>query len=213
LVTASIDESVPKFMDGTGRGWVTAEYQIHPRANPQRREQRDGRNKPLAGRSKEIERLIGRSLRAAVHPERFGERTIVIDCDVLEADGGTRTACITGGWVALALAFERMRLKGALKAPPLRDQVAAISVGFVEGELALDLCYAEDSIARVDLNAVGTARGNIVELQGTAEGEALPRADMDKMIDLAMVGIASMCEVQRSMLEKAGVSLSLLVAK
>jgi ribonuclease PH len=106
-----------------------------------------------------------------------------------------------------------MRVKGALKAPPLRDQVAAISVGFVEGELALDLCYAEDSIARVDLNAVGTARGNIVELQGTAEGEALPRADMDKMIDLAMVGISSMCEVQRSMLEKAGVSLSALVTK
>jgi ribonuclease PH len=150
-------------------------------------------------------------LRAAVHPDRFGERTIVIDCDVLEADGGTRTACITGGWVALALAFERMRVKGVLKAPPLRDQVAAISVGFVEGELALDLCYAEDSIARVDLNAVGTARGNIVELQGTAEGEALPRPDMDKMIDLAMVGIASMCEVQRSMLEKAGVSLGSLV--
>jgi ribonuclease PH len=212
LVTASVDDNVPKFMEGTGRGWVTAEYQIHPRANPQRREQRDGRNKPLAGRSKEIERLIGRSLRAAVHPERFGERTIVIDCDVLEADGGTRTACITGGWVALALAFERMRLKGALKSPPLRDQVAAISVGFVEGELALDLCYAEDSIARVDLNAVGTARGNIVELQGTAEGEALPRVDMDRMIDLAMVGIASMCEVQRSMLEKAGVSLSSLVS-
>lgn len=212
LVTASVDDSVPKFMEGTGRGWVTAEYQIHPRANPQRREPRDGRNKPLAGRSKEIERLIGRSLRAAVHPDRFGERTIVIDCDVLEADGGTRTASITGGWVALALAFERLRIKGVLKNKPLRDQVAAISVGYVEGELALDLCYAEDSIARVDLNAVGTARGHLVELQGTAEGEALPREDMDKMIDLAQVGIASMCNVQREMLHKAGVNLELLLA-
>lgn len=212
LVTASIDDNVPKFMEGTGRGWVTAEYQIHPRANPLRREPRDGRNKPLAGRSKEIERLIGRSLRAAIHPDRFGERTIVIDCDVLEADGGTRTASITGGWVALALAFDRMRAKGQLKAPPLRDQVAAISVGYVDGDLALDLCYAEDSIARVDLNAVGTARGNIVELQGTAEGEALPRSEMDRMIDLAMVGIGSMCEVQRAMLEKAGVSLTPLLS-
>jgi ribonuclease PH len=213
LVTASIEESVPKFMEGTGRGWVTAEYQIHPRANPQRREARDGRNKPLSGRSKEIERLIGRSLRAAVHPDRFGERTIVIDCDVLEADGGTRTASITGGWIALALAFEKLRVRGVLRAPPLRDQVAAISVGFVENEFALDLCYAEDSIARVDLNAVGTARGHIVELQGTAEGEALPREDMDKMIDLALVGISSMCEVQRNMLEKAGISLTSLLSQ
>lgn len=212
LVTASVDDSVPKFMEGSGRGWITAEYQIHPRANPQRREARDGRNKPLSGRSKEIERLIGRSLRAAVHPERFGERTIMIDCDVLEADGGTRTASITGGWIALALAFDRLRAKNALRGPPLRDQVAAISVGHVDGELALDLCYAEDSMARVDLNAVGTARGHIVELQGTAEGEALPRADMDKMIDLAMVGIQSMCEVQRGMLEKAGVSLGPLLS-
>ena len=213
LVTASVDENVPKFMEGSGRGWVTAEYQIHPRANPQRREPRDGRNKPLAGRSKEIERLIGRSLRAAVHPERFGERTIVIDCDVLEADGGTRTASITGGWIALALAFDRLRAKGVLKAPPLRDQVAAISVGYIDGEFALDLCYAEDSIARVDLNAVGTATGNIVELQGTAEGEAVSRADMDAMIDLAQEGITSICTIQRDMLQKAGVDVSLLLAK
>ena len=213
LVTASVDESVPRFMEGSGRGWVTAEYQIHPRANPQRREARDGRNKPLSGRSKEIERLIGRSLRAAVIPERLGERTIVIDCDVLEADGGTRTASITGGWVALVLALERLRVKGVLKGLPLRDQVAAISVGHVDGEFALDLCYAEDSIARVDLNAVGTASGDIVELQGTAEGQAVPRADMDKMIDLAQEGIASICNVQRVMLEQAGVKLASLLGK
>ena len=213
LVTASVDESVPRFMEGSGRGWVTAEYQLHPRANPQRREARDGRTKPLSGRSKEIERLIGRSLRAAVIPERLGERTIVIDCDVLEADGGTRTASISAGWIALALALERLRVKGLLDRPALRDQVAAISVGHVDGEFALDLCYAEDSVARVDLNAVGTATGSIVELQGTAEGEAVPRSDMDAMIDLAQVGIASICAIQRDMLLKAGVDVSLLLAK
>jgi ribonuclease PH len=213
LVTASVDESVPRFMEGSGRGWVTAEYQLHPRANPQRRETRDGRSKPLSGRSKEIERLIGRCLRAAVLPERLGERTIVIDCDVLEADGGTRTASISAGWIALTLALERLRVKGLLEGPPLRDQVAAISVGHVDGELALDLCYAEDSVARVDLNAVGTASGSIVELQGTAEGEAVSRADMDAMIDLAQVGIASICKVQREMLMVAGLDVTPLLAR
>jgi ribonuclease PH len=142
----------------------------------------------------------------------LGERTIVIDCDVLEADGGTRTASISGGWVALALALERLRVRGVLKGLPLRDQVAAISVGHVDGEFALDLCYAEDSVARVDLNAVGTATGNIVELQGTAEGQAVPRADMDAMIDLAQLGIASICNVQRELLERAGVKLASLLA-
>lgn len=213
LVTASVDESVPRFMEGSGRGWVTAEYQLHPRANPQRREHRDGRTKPLSGRSKEIERLIGRSLRAAVVPEKLGERTIMIDCDVLEADGGTRTASISAGWVALALALERLRVRGLLEGPPLRDQVAAISVGHVDGELALDLCYAEDSVARVDLNAVGTAGGGIVELQGTAEGEAISRAEMDAMVDLAQIGIASLCQVQREMLATAGVDITPLMAR
>jgi ribonuclease PH len=213
LVTASVDESVPRFMEGSGRGWVTAEYQLHPRANPQRREARDGRVKPLSGRSKEIERLIGRALRSAVIPERLGERTIVIDCDVLEADGGTRTASITAGWVALAVALERLRVKGLLTGPPLRDQVAAISVGHVDGELALDLCYAEDSMARVDLNVVGTATGSIVELQGTAEGEAVPRVEMDSMIDLGLLGVTSLCDVQRGMLQTAGVVLGSLLAK
>jgi ribonuclease PH len=213
LVTASVDESVPRFMEGSGRGWVTAEYQLHPRANPQRREPRDGRTKPLSGRSKEIERLIGRSLRAAVLPERLGERTIIIDCDVLEADGGTRTASISAGWVALTLALERLRVKGLLSGPPLRDQIAAISVGHVDGELALDLCYAEDSVARVDLNAVGTAGGSIVELQGTAEGEAVSRADMDAMIDLAQIGITSICAVQRQLLAHAGLDVTPLLAR
>src|SRR6187401_1811184 len=169
LVTASVDENVPKFMEGTGRGWVTAEYQIHPRANPLRREPRDGRNKPLAGRSKEIERLIGRSLRAAVHPDRFGERTIVVDCDVIEADGGTRTASITGGWVALALAIEKLLDRGLLAARPTLLEVAATSVGIVGGRPMLDLAYEEDSTAEVDFNVVMTGGGDFVEIQGTAE--------------------------------------------
>jgi ribonuclease PH len=211
LVTASVDEGVPRFLEGSGKGWLTAEYQIHPRANPQRREPRDGRNRPLAGRSKEIERLIGRSLRSAVDLSQLGERTVVVDCDVLEADGGTRTASISGGWLALALALDKTRERGLLKRPALRDQVAAISVGHVDGELALDLCYAEDSVARVDLNAVATARGEIVEVQGTAEGRAVPRADVDAMIDLALVGIESLCEVQRGLLADSGVELERLL--
>src|SRR5262245_44672783 len=143
LVTASVDSSVPEFLKGKGKGWITAEYQMHPRANPVRRENRDGRDKPLSGRSREIQRLIGRALRAAVDLEKLGERTIAIDADVLEADGGTRTASITGGWIALAIALDKLRLRAAL-----RDQVAAVSVGHVDDNLALDLCYAEDSTAR-----------------------------------------------------------------
>jgi ribonuclease PH len=213
LITASVDEGVPKFMEGRGKGWLTAEYQMHPRANRERREPRDGRNRPQSGRAKEIERLIGRSLRAALLMERVGERTIVVDCDVLEADGGTRTASITGGFIALALALERLYVAGKLSGPPLRAQVAAISVGHVGGELLLDLAYAEDSQARVDLNAVATHTGDIVELQGTAEGEPVSRADMDGMIDLALLGVGALCKVQRDTLSKAGVKLERLLAK
>lgn len=212
LVTASVDESVPEFLNGRGAGWVTAEYQMHPRANPQRREKRDGRERPLGGRAKEIERLVGRSLRAAVKRKRLGERTIVVDCDVLEADGGTRTASITGGWVALALALNGLVARGVLKSPPLVDQIAAVSVGHVSDELRLDLCYAEDSAARVDMNVVATARGGIVELQGTAEGEAIPRASVDAMVDLALEGVRDLCSLQRDILESAGVDLSLVLA-
>lgn len=207
LVTASVDEVVPEWLKGKGRGWVTAEYQMHPRSNPKRRERRDGRERPLGGRSREIERLIGRALRAAVDLERLGERSIVIDCDVLEADGGTRTASVTAGFVALALALGKLKDQGALTNPVLRDQVAAVSVGHVDGRLALDLCYAEDSTARVDLNLVATARSAIVEVQGTAEGEAVPRQDMDAMIDLGLRGIVELCSLQRAALEQAGVSL------
>jgi ribonuclease PH len=208
LATVSVDESVPKFLQTTGRGWLTADYQMHPRANPKRRERRDGRGDALSGRAKEIERLVGRSLRSAVDFEQLGERTLYIDCDVLEADGGTRTASITAGWIALALACNRMYANGLLRGPVLRDQVAAISVGHVDGELALDLCYAEDSQARVDMNVVGTATGGVVEVQGTAEGSAVPRGDVDRMIDLAFIGIESLCAVQRQALSDAKIPLA-----
>lgn len=208
LATASLDDSVPDFLKGTGKGWVTAEYQMHPRSNPVRRERRDGRERPLGGRSREIERLIGRSLRAAVNLSKLGERSLVIDCDVLEADGGTRTASVTAGWMALVLALDKVQKRdGKLGKGVLRDQVAAISAGHVHGELALDLCYAEDSKARVDLNVVATNQGSIIEVQGTAEGEAVPRSDVDRLIDLALSGIAELCRIQSQALEEAGVSL------
>jgi ribonuclease PH len=211
LVTASVDESVPEFMKGQGRGWITAEYQMHPRANPRRRETRDGRDRPLSGRSREIQRLIGRSLRAAIDLDRLGERSVVVDCDVLEADGGTRTASVTGGFMALALALASLKKSGRVKQPVLRDQIAAISVGHVDGELSLDLCYAEDSTARVDLNLVATAHAAIVEIQGTAEGEAVPRPEIDAMVDLGLEGIAQLNAVQNAVLSGAGVDLSSLM--
>jgi ribonuclease PH len=207
LATASVDEQVPEFMKGKGEGWITAEYQMHPRSNPVRRERRDGREKPLSGRSKEIERLIGRALRAAVYRNYLGERQIVIDCDVLEADGGTRTAAITAGWIALAIAINTMRKKQLLEVPVLRDQVAAVSVGYVDDAPALDLCYAEDSAAHVDLNIVATAKGALIELQGTAEKEALPREQMDDLIDLGLRGTEALCALQREALAQAGVAL------
>lgn len=211
LVTASIDDTVPEWMKGQGRGWITAEYQMHPRSNPKRREKRDGRERPLGGRTREIERLIGRALRAAVDLDRLGERTLAIDCDVIEADGGTRTASITGGFVALALALAKVTAQGRLKKAALRDQVAAISVGHVDGSLALDLCYAEDSTARVDLNLVATNRTDIVEVQGTAEGVAVPRSEIDAMVDLGLEGIAELCRLQREALAQAGVELDSLM--
>lgn len=207
LVTASVEEQVPEFLKGRGEGWLTAEYQMHPRSNPVRREKRDGRERPLGGRAREIERLIGRALRAAVHRQWLGERQIIVDCDVLEADGGTRTACITAGFVALALCLDTLRRRQVIDVPILRDQVAAVSVGHIDGELLLDLSYEEDCRARVDLNVVGTARGAIVELQGTAEKEALERAEMDRMVDLAQKGIKDLCRVQQQALEQAGIPL------
>src|SRR5450432_1632934 len=203
LCTASIDAAVPDFLRGKGTGWLTAEYQMHPRANPPKREQREGRGKSPSGRTQEIQRLIGRALRAALDMRALGERTITIDCDVLEADGGTRTASVTGGFVALALALARLTDAGQLTRPVLRDMVAAISVGQLEEGHALDLVYTEDSSARVDLNLVATGNRAIVEVQGTAEGEAIPRSDLDAMVDLALLGIGSLVEVQKRALESA----------
>jgi ribonuclease PH len=207
LCTASIDSSVPAWMAGRGTGWLTAEYQMHPRSSPARREARDGRGKAPSGRTQEIQRLIGRALRAAVDLEHLGERTLALDCDVLEADGGTRTASITGGFVAAAMALSKVG------AAVLRDQVAAISVGQLGEELAVDLVYKEDSAARVDLNLVATAKGAIVEVQGTAEGEAVPRASVDRMIDLGLAAIARLAAVQRDALAKAGVELERISVK
>ncbi|MDC3953228.1 ribonuclease PH [Polyangium jinanense] len=209
LCTASIDTVVPPWMAGKGKGWLTAEYQMHPRASRARREAREGRGKSPSGRTQEIQRLIGRALRSAIDLDAIGERTIVIDCDVLEADGGTRTASITGGFVAAALALAKLRAADQI-APVLRDQVAAISVGHVDGEAILDLVYVEDSQARVDLNVVGTARGSIVEVQATAEGEAIERRDLDGMIDIGLVGVAKLVAMQRSVLASAGVELASL---
>ena len=206
LCTASVDDKVPAFLEGKGQGWVTAEYQMHPRANP-RRQDRDGRGKGLGGRTQEIQRLVGRALRAAVDMRKLGTRTVTIDCDVLEADGGTRTASVTGGFVALALALAKVGVRA------VREPVAATSVGYLEGTgLALDLCYIEDSKARVDLNVVATATGKIVEIQGTAEGDPVERRDVDAMVDLALSGIDRLAEEQRSALARAGVDLAKLVS-
>jgi ribonuclease PH len=211
LCTASIDEKVPSFMEGKGKGWVTAEYQMHPRSSPARRESRDGRGKAPSGRTLEIQRLVGRALRAAVALDLLGERTIALDCDVLEADGGTRTASVTGGFVALALALDKLTKRGALTRPVLRELVAATSVGLLGGgTLALDLCYLEDSAAEVDLNVVASATGDIIELQGTAEGEPVPRAQVDRMVDLALLGVRELTRIQGEALAAAGVDLASL---
>jgi len=211
LCTASIDASVPKFLAGRGEGWVTAEYQMHPRANESRQD-RDGRGKALGGRTQEIQRLIGRSLRAAVDRKLLGERTITIDCDVLEADGGTRTASITGGFVALALALAKIQASDPAFTPCLTSSIAAVSAGIVEGQGALlDLAYVEDSKARVDLNVVATGAAHIVEIQGTSEGEPVPRSDFDALTTLALAGIDELSRRQREVLAASGVELTRLL--
>ncbi|HXX68241.1 MAG TPA: ribonuclease PH [Polyangiaceae bacterium] len=206
LCTASVDDKVPPFLEGKNQGWLTAEYQMHPRANP-RRQDREGRGKAPSGRTQEIQRLVGRALRAAIDMQKLGARTITIDCDVLEADGGTRTASVTGGLVALALALAR------IGAPVLKEEVAAVSVGHLDDAgLALDLCYVEDAAARVDLNVVATSTGKVVEVQGTAEGAPVERRELDAMIDLALPAIAKLVQLQRETLLAVGVDPSTLVA-
>lgn len=200
LCTATVQEGVPPFLKGTGRGWLTAEYAMLPASTGQRKA-RDGIKKD--GRGVEIGRLIGRSLRQAVNLDRLGERTVTIDCDVLEADGGTRTASITGGFVALALAVDALMKRGALEASPLVRQVAAVSVGIVEGVPVLDLCYAQDSRADVDMNIVMDGHGNYIEVQGTGEGAVFARESLDALLDLAAEGIAQLCCLQREALGDA----------
>jgi len=196
LCNATVEQGVPAWMRNSGRGWVTAEYGMLPRATLTRtaRESERGR---VGGRTHEIQRLIGRSLRAVVDMMALGERTVIVDCDVLQADGGTRTAAITGGCAALAIALNRMVASGALKANPLKQLVVATSVGIVEDTVLLDLAYEEDSQAEVDMNVVMTEDGGLVEVQATAERMAFPRSRMLEMMDLAEAGIKELLKAQR----------------
>ena len=199
ICTASIDESVPRFLRGQGKGWVTAEYGMLPRSTGSRMSTEAARGKQT-GRTVEIQRLIGRSLRAAVDLEALGERQISIDCDVIQADGGTRTASITGACVALADALNSLVEKGKLKQSPLKQMIGAISVGIYEGSPVLDLDYPEDSAAETDMNVVMTDKGGFIEIQGTAEGESFNQEEFDAMLKLARKGIDELFELQQAAL-------------
>ncbi len=200
LCTVTLADSVPGFLRGTGRGWVTAEYSLLPGSTDVRTEREASRGR-LSGRTQEIQRLIGRSLRAVTDMEALGERALYVDCDVLQADGGTRTASITGGWVALAAACRSLLRRGVVKRDPLRDSVAAVSIGMLGGETLLDLPYEEDARAEVDMNVVMTGRGRLVEVQGTGESGTFDRAELERMLDLAAAGIAQLRDVQARALE------------
>jgi ribonuclease PH len=202
LCNATIEQGVPGWMRNSGRGWVTAEYGMLPRATLTRTARESERGK-VGGRTHEIQRLIGRSLRAVVDMKALGERTIILDCDVLQADGGTRTAAISGACVALAIALDKLVLAGTLKATPLKQMVAATSVGIVDGHTLLDLAYEEDSRATVDMNVVMLADGGLVETQATAEKDSYSRAELNAMLDLAEAGIREMLVLQLAAL-KAG---------
>ncbi len=203
LVAASVTEGVPRWRRGSGLGWVTAEYAMLPRATDTRNDRESVKGR-IGGRTHEISRLVGRSLRAAIDYKALGENTIVLDCDVLQADGGTRTASITGAYVALADAVSWLRERGALAGEPLRHSVAAVSVGVVGGVPMLDLCYEEDSSADVDLNVVVTGDGGFVEVQGTAEGEPFDRAMLDRLLDLGVAGCAELTRLQNEALVSGG---------
>ena len=196
ICTATVEEKVPPFLRGSGTGWVTGEYAMLPRSSQQRIEREAVRGR-LGGRTQEIQRLIGRSLRSVVDLARLGERSLIIDCDVVQADGGTRCASITGGFVALVEALKRLRAQRVLPALPIRDFIAATSVGMVRGRPTLDLTYAEDAAADVDMNVVMTGRGTFVELQGTAERTPFRRTDLDRMLGLAAQGIRHLLSLQR----------------
>jgi ribonuclease PH len=195
LCTASVDDRVPPHVFGTGAGWVTAEYGMLPRSTHERMAREAARGKQ-GGRTLEIQRLVGRALRAAVELRELGPRTITVDCDVIQADGGTRTASITGGFVALALAIRGLKERRIISKSPLKRKVTAVSVGILKGAVCLDLDYEEDSTAEVDMNVVATGDGELVEVQGTAEGKAFRREQLDRMIDAALAGIAHLQAAQ-----------------
>lgn len=200
LCAASLDETTPQFLRGTGKGWVTAEYSLLPRATVTRTPRELSRGRP-SGRTQEIQRLIGRSLRAVVDLEALGERTIILDCDVIQADGGTRAAAITGAFVALAQAVSQLVSFGAVKWQPIRDYVAAVSVGLVEGEPLMDLTYEEDSRAQVDMNVVMTGSGQFVEIQATAEQTPFNDEHLNVLLGMARQGIARLIEIQRELVK------------
>lgn len=204
LCTVHHELSVPRFLQGTGRGWVTAEYSMLP-GSTDRRSDREAARGRLSGRTQEIQRLIGRSLRAVADLDALGERTFYVDCDVLQADGGTRTASITGAYTALALALRRLTAQGSFDRVPLLDSVAAVSVGIVDGEVLLDLPYEEDARAEVDMNVVATGSGHFVEVQGTAEGATFSPDRLEAMTRSALGGIAELALIQEKALSAAGV--------
>ncbi len=200
LVTASLEEGVPPFLRGRGQGWVTAEYGMLPRAT-HTRGRREAAQGKQSGRTQEIQRLIGRSMRAVVDLKALGERQITLDCDVIQADGGTRTAAVTGGWVALAIACRHLRAEGVIPRDPILDHVAAVSCGVFQGEPVLDLEYEEDSNAEADANFVFTGAGDIVEIQATGEKRGFTRAEFDSLFALAQSGIAQLIDLQKAALE------------
>ncbi len=200
ICTASIEDKVPPFLKGTGKGWITAEYSMLPRSTHSRKIREASRGK-LEGRTQEIKRLIGRALRSVVDLDKLGEKTIWIDCDVIQADGGTRTASITGGYVALVDALNKMVESGALDSLPIKKYVAAISVGVVDGNPVLDLCYEEDSNAKVDMNIVMSDNGQFIEVQGTGEEAPFSREELNKLLELGEKGINDLIEIQKSVLK------------
>ncbi len=202
LCTATVSEDVPSFLKGKGKGWVTAEYSMLPRSTADRTPRAAVKGK-IDGRTHEIQRLIGRSLRSVMDFEALGERQVILDCDVLQADGGTRTASINGAFVALSDALNSLKKKGKIKTLPLREGVAAVSVGVVKGKPVLDLCYEEDSSADVDFNVVMTESGKFVEIQGTAEKEAFSRGQLDELLKLAEKGIRQVMAAQEKAMKKA----------
>ena len=203
LIAASVSEDAPRWLKGTGSGWVTGEYSMLPASTNERSNREVNRGRP-GGRTQEIQRMIGRSLRSIIDLSRLGERTITIDCDVLQADAGTRTASITGGYIALALALRGLVERGKVPDDLLAGSVAAVSVGIVDGEPRLDICYEEDAGAEVDFNVVMTGAGDLVEVQGTAEGSPFSRSSLDDMLDLAAAGVARLTELQREALGARG---------